>query len=179
MPRAFTAQSREERRFLGGPQFQQLADFGADVAPLLPEAHAEATPQPGIEFGQRTVVLRQAKVLHPAADVLVECANPVGHRDAPASSGQLAQPVAKVLEGLLGPIEARALEGKPQEHTLIGWPDRTLALIDLQLEVVLEKPSETGFDPVARSLAFDDDEQVVAIPREPVPASFQFLIQVV
>lgn len=79
----------------------------------------------------------------------------------------------------MGPVDARALEGKPQEHTLLGWPDRTLALIDLQLEVVLEKPSQTGFDAFACALAFNDDEEVVAIAREPVSASFQFLVQVV
>src|SRR5713101_7957792 len=179
MPRAFTAQSREERRFLGGPQFQQLADFGADVAPLLPETHAEATPQPGIEFGQRAVVLGEPKVLDPAADVLVECANPVGHRDAPASSRELAQAVTKVLEGLGGPIDARALEGKPYERALLGWSHRTLGLIDLQLEVLLEKASQTGFNAFARPLAFDDDEKVVAIASESVTAPFQFLIQVV
>ena len=106
-------------------------------------------------------------------------ANPVGHRDAPASPGQLTQPVAKVLEGLVGPVDARAVEGKAQEHALFGRTDRTLALIDLQLQVVLEKPSQTGFDAFARALAFDDDEEVVAIASELVSASFQFLIQVV
>ena len=54
-----------------------------------------------------------------------------------------------------------------------------LALINLQLEVVLEKPSQTGFHPFACSLAFDDDEKVVAVAREPVSAPFQFLIQVI
>ena len=42
----------------------------------------------------------------------------------------------------------------------MGWPYRTLGLIALQLQVALEKPRETGFDPVARSRAFDDDEKV-------------------
>src|SRR5712692_10897007 len=104
MPRPFPTPGREERRCLGGPQFEQLSDFGAHVAPLLPEAHAEAATQPGIECGERAVVLGEPKVLYPAADVLVEFANPVGHRDAPASPGQLPQPMAKVLERLGGPI---------------------------------------------------------------------------
>jgi hypothetical protein len=54
-----------------------------------------------------------------------------------------------------------------------------LALINLQLEVVLEEPSQTGFHTFACSLAFDDDEKVVAVAREPVSAPFQFLIQVI
>jgi hypothetical protein len=70
-------------------------------------------------------------------------------------------------------------EGKAQEHTLSGWPDRTLALINLQLEVVLEKSSQTGFHTFACPLAFDDDEKVVAVAREPVSAPVQFLIPVI
>lgn len=164
MLRAFATQRGEDRRFLGGPQFEQPSDFGAYVAPLLPEAPAKVTPQPGIKFGQRAVVLRQAKVLHPAPDILVEFANPVGHRDTPASPGELAQLVTKVLEGLGGPIDTRALKGKAQEHTLLGGADRTLTMVDLQLEVVLKKPSQDGFHALTCALAVDDDEKVVAIP---------------
>jgi len=87
--------------------------------------------------------------------------------------------MTKILECLMGPVDARALEGKPQEHTLSGWPDHTLALINLQLEVVLEKPSQTGFHTFACSLAFDDKEAVVTGAREPVSASVQFRIQVI
>ena len=87
--------------------------------------------------------------------------------------------MAKVLERLGGPIDARAVERKAQERAFVGEADCTLALIDLQLEVVLEKASDTGFDPVARSAAFDDEEKVVALPSESVTAPFQFLIQVV
>src|SRR5216684_3683182 len=120
MPRAFPTQRGEDRRCLGRPQFEQLSDFGAHVAPLLPEAHAQATTQPGIEFGERAVVLGEPKVLYPAADVLVEFANPVGQRDAPASPGKLTQPMAKILERLGGPIDARAVERKAQERAFVG-----------------------------------------------------------
>ena len=54
-----------------------------------------------------------------------------------------------------------------------------LALINLQLEVVLEEPSQTGFHTFACSLAFDDKEAVVTGAREPVSASVQFRIQVI
>ena len=42
MPRAFATQRGEDRRLLGGSQVEQLADFGADGALLLPEAPAYA-----------------------------------------------------------------------------------------------------------------------------------------
>jgi hypothetical protein len=81
----------------------------------------------------------------------------------------LAQVVAEVLERLGGPVDARAVEGKAQKHALLGGADRTLGLINLQLEVLLEKASETGFDALARPLAFDDDEKVVTVAGEEMP----------
>jgi hypothetical protein len=77
------------------------------------------------------------------------------------------------------PINARTVEGKAEKRAGIGWPHRTLGLIDLQLEVLPEKPSQTGFDALARPLAVDHDEKVVTVAGEVVAASFQFLIQVV
>jgi hypothetical protein len=83
------------------------------------------------------------------------------------------------LNHLFGPVDARAVEGKAQERACSGWSHRTLALIDLQLQVMPEAPSQAGFDARARSLAVDDDEEVVPVAGEAVAASFQFLIQVV
>ena len=56
MPRALATQRGEERRSPGGPQFQQLPDFGLHGAPLFPETQAQAATQPGIEFWERTGV---------------------------------------------------------------------------------------------------------------------------
>jgi hypothetical protein len=179
MPRAFATQRGEERRFLGRPQFQPLPDFGVDGAPLLPEAPAQAAPQPGSEVGQRAVVLGAPTVLYPASNLLIELGDPVGHGDAPASPGQLAQPRAKGLKRRGGPRDACPVEGKAQEPAFSGWPDRTLGLIDLPLQVVLEKPSETGFGPLARPSAFDSDEEVSTVGGEVLPAPLQFLIQVI
>jgi hypothetical protein len=71
------------------------------------------------------------------------------------------------------------VEREAQEPALVGGSDRTLGLIDLQLQVLLEKASKTGFDALPGPLAFDDDEEVVTVAGEVVAASFQFLIQVV
>ena len=68
--------------------------------------------------------------------------------------------MTKVVERLRGPIDACAVEGKAQKHARLGGANRTLGLIDLQLEVLLEKASQTGFDTVACPAAFDDDEKV-------------------
>ena len=87
--------------------------------------------------------------------------------------------MAKVQDSLLRPLAARAVEGNPQEHTFLGRTDRTLALLNLQLQVVLEKPSQTSFDAFTGARACDDEEKVGALASEPGPASFQFLIQVV
>jgi hypothetical protein len=61
------------------------------------------------------------------------------------------------------------VEGKAQKHALIGGADRTLGLIDLQLEVLLEKASETGFDALACSSAFNHDQEVITVAGEEMP----------
>ena len=138
MPRTFATERGEDRSLASRCQLEQLPDFGPHVAPPLPEAHAQAASQPGIEFREGAVVLREAKVVYPAPDILVEFADTIGHRDAPASPRELAQAMAKVLERLKGPIDGRAMEGKARERAVIGRPHRTLGLIDLQLQMLLE-----------------------------------------
>ena len=71
------------------------------------------------------------------------------------------------------------MDSKAPERARLGWPYRTLGLLDLQLELGLEKASQTGFDARARPLAVDPEEEVITVPGEVVTAPFQFLIQVV
>jgi hypothetical protein len=87
--------------------------------------------------------------------------------------------VAKVLDRLGRPVDARSLEGEAQERAFLDRADRTLLLIDLQLEMGLKKAPDTGFDAVPGPLAFDDNEKIVALACEPVSASFQFLVQII
>ncbi len=88
---------------------------------------------------------------------LLELADTVGQRDTPASPGELTQAMAEIVESLVGPVEARALEGKAQERALISCPPRALGLVDLQLQVPLEELTQIGFEAVTRPPAVDDD----------------------
>ena len=45
--------------------------------------------------------------------------------------------------------------------------------------MLLEKPSQTGFEAVPRTPTFDYDEEVITVAGEAVAAPFQFPIQVV
>src|SRR5438552_3583408 len=112
MPRPSTTQRGKDCRLASGAQLAQFPYLGAHVAPLFPQAHTQASSQPGIQLREWTVVLREPEVVQPASDILVELVDTVGQRDAPASPGELTQPMAKILESLLGPIDARAMEGK-------------------------------------------------------------------
>jgi hypothetical protein len=70
-------------------------------------------------------------------------------------------------------------EVTPRARALVGRSHCTLALMDLRLQMVPERPRETGFDTRARALAVDHNEEVVTVAGEAVTASFQSLIQVV
>jgi hypothetical protein len=71
--------------------------------------------------------------------------------------------VAKVLKGFVRLVDACVLEGKAQKHTLFGRADRPLALIDLQLEVLLEKPSQAGFHAFAGPLAVLNERERIRL----------------
>ena len=70
-------------------------------------------------------------------------------------------------------------DSEAQERAVVDRTHATLGLVTLQFQVLLEKTRNTGFEAVPGPMAFDDDEEAVAVPGKPVTASFQFLIQVV
>src|SRR5262249_23271235 len=70
VPIAFAAERRANRAAQVRAQRQQVTHLGARTTPLFPVAHAHSTAQPLIELGDRSVVLRDAEVAHPTAQVL-------------------------------------------------------------------------------------------------------------
>jgi hypothetical protein len=66
------------------------------------------------------------------------------------------------------------VDGKAHEATVLGWSPRPLALLALQLELLPEKPSPTGFAALPRSLALDDAQKVLTVTGEAVAAACPF-----
>lgn len=104
---------------------------------------------------------------------------PVVHRDAPTSAGQFPQFVAKVLKGAIRPTQLLPPEGKTEKEAVVGLHDMALVLINHQFELAGQKARDAGHDPFTRAVAFHQDQQVVRITDEPMPPTFQFLVQVV
>ncbi len=103
MPVALGAHARPDRRALRCPQGQPVANAMAHTVPLLPVAHTDTPPQPVVQRGDWPVVIRDAAVAHPTAAICGELLEPIVHGQAPASPGELTQPVTQVLVGALGP----------------------------------------------------------------------------
>ena len=146
MPVTFAAKRCENRLALTRPKRQQVADLGTHSAPLFPVTPTNTSPYPPIEAGNGSVVVRDAKVAHPASEVLGELIESVVHRDPPAASGEFPNAVLEVLEGLIGPTQFASPEGKPEEGHLIGATDLALLLVDDELELRRQVPRDARLD---------------------------------
>ena len=160
MPIAFATDRSQDRVAFTRSQRQKIAHFRARIAPLFPVTHAHAAAYPEVEFGNRPVVVRDAEVTHPTSDVLGELVKPVGHRDAPASSGEFSDGVPEVREGVLRPTQFASIESKSQEDAVIGLNDLALLLVDHQIEFACEKARHARHHTFTRPLAFDENNHV-------------------
>ena len=155
MPVAFAAHGGQDGLALARSQGQEVADLGAHVttyfpvgrpsgqptavqnrsrrfcAPLFPVTHADAPPQPLIQFGDRAVVVVDTEVSHPPSDVLGDFPEPVIHRDPPAAAGQAAKLIAEILEGAIRPTQLGSPKGKAEKLTLVDLHDPAFGLVDL------------------------------------------------
>lgn len=83
VPVALAADPGQDPCTLPKPTRQKMAHLGATLAPLFPIAYAHPPAQPIVQFGDRSAIIRDAKVGQPHAQVLCELGEPVLHRDSP------------------------------------------------------------------------------------------------
>lgn len=178
VPIALRTHGREDRLLLPDAQRQQVVNLGARLAPLFPVAHAHAAAQPRFQLGDRAVVLGDAEVRHPASHVLAELVEPVAHGDAPTAPGQFPDAMLEVLEGLLGPTQRRASEGKPEEHAVVDLCYPALALVDHQFQAPRDIASNARHDALPGAGSPDKDQQIIRVADKPVASPFQFAVQV-
>ncbi len=116
VPVAFATERGEDRLAATGPQSEKMADLRACPAPLFPVTHTDTPPDPLIDLGDGSVIVRNAIVVHPTSNVLRELVKPVAHRDAPAATRQSADAMLERREGCVGPTQLRSPESKAEEH---------------------------------------------------------------
>ena len=179
VPEALGAQRRQDCLAFTRPQSQQVAHLGAHLAPLFPVAHANAPAQPAVQLANRAIEVGNAEVTHPPTDILGELVESVVHRDAPTASGQFPDVVAEVLEGALGPTQLLSPEGETEEGARVAPHDVTLLRVDHQLELAGQEARDACHDPLTRSLAFDQDQQIVRVAHELVPPLLQLLVEII
>ena len=122
------------RRLQAHAQVQQILDLRAHPAPLFPVAHADAPPDPLVQFRDRPVVLADAKVRRPAPQVLPQFVQPVLHGNTPASSREFLDPVIEVRFRFIVPAYLLALDREVQESAFTHSRDLAFGRDDLELE---------------------------------------------
>jgi hypothetical protein len=95
-----------------------VAHFRAGATPLLPITHAQAAPEPVVDFRDRPIAIRDPEVVHPAAEIPGELAEPKIHGDKPTPARELFDTTLEFPEGLLGPADANPSEGKAEKGGL-------------------------------------------------------------
>ncbi len=179
VPVALAAERRQDRVAFTRSQSQQVTYLGSRSAPLFPVAHTNAAAQPLVEFRNRAVVVRDAKIAHPPAHVLGELMQPVAHRDPPRAPGQSPDVVLEVLEGPIRPAQLLSPEGETEELALVGLDHPALLLVDHQRQLPGEKARHAVLHPGTGSDRFDEDQQVVRVSGEPVSTPLQFVVEVI
>ena len=120
MPVSLAAEGGENGLTFARAEREEMANLGANAPPLLPVAHANAPPQPPIEFRHGSIVVRDSEVTHPSSQVLRELIESVGHRHAPATPRQATDAIAECVECVIGPAQLRTPERKPEELHRVG-----------------------------------------------------------
>ncbi len=187
------------------PKRQQVSRLRARLRPLFPVAHTRAPTPPLIQFRNRSVVLRDAKVAHPTAHGLRALVEPVLPRDpcrartrlhavavlragdispetsaqSPTPSGETSNVMLEVLERSIRPTQLAPAKREAREHARIDQRHPTLLLVAGQLQAPIQVPRQTGFDPLARPIGLDRNDETVGVPREAVTPSLQFPIQTI
>ena len=54
----------------GGTELTQLSHLCPGISPLFPIAHANPSPEPVIDFRDRTIIFRYPEIVHPATEIL-------------------------------------------------------------------------------------------------------------
>ena len=178
-PRAVSIQARPDGCAKLHPQFEQVPNLGAAPPPLFPVAHPHPPPDPAVDLRDFPVLLGYAEVAHPAADVGRQLVQPVLHGDEPASSGVLPDAATEFLVRLVRPEDFGSLEDEAKKADLVASGDLTLVFIDRELELVREIPPHAPHDPLSRTLALHENDEVVGVTDELVATALKLLVQVV
>src|SRR5271156_1236549 len=155
-PRAAPVGSRAPCPLRRQSALHQMACTRRRSFPLSPQDAAELMPYPSIPLLQRPLRLGQLEVRRPAAQEWVEGLN----RGAKAATSRTAQQYShfrrQSLETRRSNAQLRFLvcrEAITQKSPLPRPRNRTLGVIHLELELLVQKPSQTVQQPHARPVA--------------------------
>ena len=142
VPVALTRQRRQNRLFLTRSKRKQVFHLGTYLAPLFPVAHSDTSANPLVNTRYGSVVVRDAKIIHPSSNIVFEFSKSVGHRDSPASTRKLSDSMPEVPVGLLGPTKFGSPESKSKKHAFVDLRYPALILVNHKLESFGQGPRQ-------------------------------------
>ena len=179
MPRASTADRRQNGMFLRCTELKQIAYLGSCISPLFPVAHTDSSAKPLIYFGYDPIVLGYAIVVHPAAQIQGKLFHPVLHRDKPTATGELSDAPFELGKCCIRPADFTTYNGKSEEAGLVHSGNLAFDLIDLEFELAFDETLDGSHHAFTRPLAFHQNDKVIGIANETMPAPLKLLVQVI
>jgi hypothetical protein len=92
---------------------------------------------------------------------------------------QALHPSFKFTESVIRPANLGSFENETKKLGLVGLPHMAFLQVDLKLELAFEKPLNAPHDPFAGRQNLHQNDEVVCVPGETVPAFLKLLIEVV
>src|SRR5574340_1268600 len=179
MPIALPAHPCADCEVLRDSESHQLADTRLYPAPLLPVAHADATPEPMVELDGIVILQGDAEVVHPSLNIGTDFIVPVVHGDTPTAACESAQLSLEACNGFLRDSEFLPGEGEAEEKTLLSSHHPAFAPVDLNLEDSLKISADTFHHAISGPSGLHQYGEVVGIPCELMPSFLQLLIEVI
>src|SRR4051794_2666097 len=158
----------------------QLGEPSSPAFPLLPGDGTQPSPGPLVEVAQHRRSLAEVEVAAPPSEVdrqllddLREALASRTTRQFPHSASEPGQRLRRDAPSRLCPTR----EAEAQELALTRSGDRTLRLVDPELEASGQEPFDARHYPLAGSLTAHVDVAVVGIAHEVEAPRLQFLVQ--
>src|ERR1700731_922839 len=142
---------------------------------------AQSSADPRFQVREHAWGLAEAEVAAPSDEVWRQVFDQLLYADPPCSAGHVPNLRLEFVESFWrdAPLAPVVRDAEPQELALLRSRHRAFRLVDLQPQLLGQKPAHRGHHPVTGAAAANIDIAVVRVAAKAVTPSGQFRIEIV
>src|SRR5215470_3809091 len=148
----------------------QFVEAVVPVLPLPPKIRAQSSADPRFQIGEHTRGLAEAEVATPSTEVWRQLFDQLRQADPPCPACHVPDLRLEFVEGFWrdAPLAPVIRDAEPQELALLRSRYRALRLVDLQPQLLGQKPAHRGHHPFTGAAAANVDVAVIGVAAETV-----------